>query len=449
MRSRLWILSALCAAALALPAAASAEGGTPIPGQYIVVLKNGANGRAVAAEHARSAHARVLQTYDAAIHGYAAQLSSSDLAKVKADPRVDYVTQDVAGKPADAQTLPTGVNRIDADLSPAAQFAGDGSGDVNGNVAVLDSGIDTSHPDLNVAGGVDCAPTGSNNDGTYSDSYGHGTHVGGIIGARDNLDGVVGVAPGVRLWSVRDLDAIGYGTKSSQLCGINWVTQNGPSLGIKVVNASQGLFGSPDDGNCGYTNGDVLHQAICNSTNAGILWVFAAGNGPAADFINAAGAAYPEVLTVTGVADSNGQPNVGSTQSFGCGSAINFGKSYKVSEVDDTFASFSKYAVSAAEQAHTIAAPGVCIWSTFKGSTYGYLTGTSMAAPHATGTAELCIVAAACDGVPANEIQKLRSDAAAYNQANPGYGFKGDPLRPTTGKQAGRYYGYLLRAGGY
>ena len=153
---------------------------------------------------------------------------------------------------------------------------------------------------------------------------------------------------------------------------------------------------------------------------------------------------------MTAMADSNGQPNVGSTQTFGCGSAINFGKSYKISEVDDTYASFSKYAVTAAEQAHTIAAPGVCIWSTFKGGTYGYLTGTSMAAPHATGTAELCILVAACDGIPANEIQKIRSDAAAYNQANPGYGFKGDPLRPTTSKQqAGRYYGYLLRAGGY
>ena len=148
------------------------------------------------------------------------------------------------------------------------------------------------------------------------------------------------------------------------------------------------------------------------------------------------------------MADSNGQPNLGSTQKFGCGSAISFNGS-KTSEVDDTYASFSKYAVSAAEQAHTIAAPGVCIWSTFKDGTYGYLTGTSMAAPHATATAELCILAAACDGVPANEIQKLRSDAATYIQANPGYGFTGDPLRPTTGKLAGRYYGYLLRAGLY
>jgi subtilisin len=450
MGIRGWLILGAAVAALAAPAGASADSGTPIPGQYIVVLKNGASGRAVAAEHARSAHANVLQTYDAAIHGYTAKLSSSGLATVKDDPRVAFVTQDSQGKPIESQTLPTGINRIDADLSPTAQFAGDGTGTVNGDVAVFDTGIDTSHPDLNVAGGVNCLDaTDQYNDGTYGDQYGHGTHVAGIIGAKDDANGVVGVAPGVRLWSVRVLDAYASGTKSSQLCGINWVTANGPSLGIKVVNSSQALFGSPDDGNCGYTNGDVLHQAICNSTNAGILWVFAASNGPAADFVNVAGANYPQVLTVTAMADSNGQPNVGSNASFGCGSAINFGRNYKVSEVDDTYASFSKYAVSAAERAHTIAAPGVCIWSTFKGGTYGYLTGTSMAAPHATGAVELCILAAACDGVPANEIQKIRSDATAYSQANSGYGFKGDPLRPTTGKLAGRYYGYLLRAGLY
>ena len=449
MRIRRWLILGAAVAALAAPAVASADGGTPIPGQYIVVLKSGASGRAVAAEHARSAHADVLQTYDAAIHGYAAKLSSSGLAAVKRDSRVGYVAQDSQGKPIESQTLPTGVNRIDADLSATAQVAGDGAGTVNGDVAVFDTGIDTSHPDLNVAGGVNCLDaTDQYNDGTYGDQYGHGTHVAGIIGAKDDANGVVGVAPGVRLWSVRVLDAYASGTKSSQLCGINWVTANAPNLGIKVVNASQALFGSPDDGNCGYTNGDVLHQAICNSTNAGILWVFAASNGPAADFIKVAGASYPQVLTVTAMADSNGQPNAGSTQKFGCGSAISFNGS-KTSEVDDTYASFSKYAVSAAEQAHTIAAPGVCIWSTFKDGTYGYLTGTSMAAPHATATAELCILAAACDGVPANEIQKLRSDAAAYIQANPGYGFTGDPLRPTTGKLAGRYYGYLLRAGLY
>jgi hypothetical protein len=68
-----------------------------------------------------------------------------------------------------------------------------------------------------------------------------------------------------------------------------------------------------------------------------------------------------------------------------------------------------------------------------------------MAAPHAAGVAHLCIVSGQCPGTPAQTIQKLRADAAAYTQANPGWGFRGDPLRPITG----RYYGYLIRAGVY
>src|SRR5437016_14397955 len=122
------LLLGACAIALALPSAAGAEG-APIPGQYIVVLKSDATGRGVAAEHARSDGAKVIHTYDAAIHGYAARLSAAGLAKVKADPRVRSVVQDVQGNPQGGQpsgqtgqpagqTLPTGVNRIDADLSP-------------------------------------------------------------------------------------------------------------------------------------------------------------------------------------------------------------------------------------------------------------------------------------------------------------------------------------------
>ena len=114
----------------------------------------------------------------------------------------------------------------------------------------------------------------------------------------------VGVAPGVRLWAVRVLDSMGSGTKSSQLCGINWITQYGPSLGIKVVNSSQLMLNSTsDDGNCGNTNGDVMHQAICASTQAGITWVFAAMNSTT-DFKNVGGATYDEVLTVTAMADN-------------------------------------------------------------------------------------------------------------------------------------------------
>jgi subtilisin family serine protease len=450
MSKRLSVLIVICAFALALPAAASAAG-QPIPGQYIVVLKDGASGHQVAADHRRSANADVLQTYDAALHGYAARLSSSGLAKVKADPRVSYVTQDVQGKPTFTQTLPTGINRVDADLSPTAQYAGDGSGTVNGDVAVYDTGIQTNHPDLTVAGGVNCLDsTDQYNDHTYGDQYGHGTHVAGIIGAKDDANGVVGVAPGVRLWSVRVLNSQASGTTSSQLCGINWVTANGPRLGIKVVNASQGLFGKPEDGNCGYTAGDVLHQAICTSAAVGIVWVFAAGNSTL-PITNLPGGGYNEVLTVTASADSNGQPNVGSTKTFTCGSAIggspNAANNKKTtSYTDDTDAYFSDWASTAAQQAHTVAAPGVCIWSTFLNSSYGYLSGTSMSSPTAAGAVELCILSGQCTGSAPQIIQKVVGDAASYNTVNPSYGFIGDPLHNPI---SGRYYGYQIRAGLY
>ena len=431
----------VCAFAFALPSAAHAA--KPIPDQYIVVLAEGSDAKAVAAQHRRNAGANVLQTYGAALDGYAARLSEGELRKVKADPRVDYVMQDVEGTPITAQSLPNSVNRIDGDLS--TQLSGDGGGTTPGDVAIYDTGIQPDHPDLNVVGGVDCLNGYSGDDGTWHDAHGHGTHVAGSVGAKDDAIGAVGVAPGVRLWSVRTLNYMGSGSASTQLCGINWVTANGPSLGIKVVNSSQALFGSRDDNNCGYTSGNALQQAICTSTAAGILWVFGAGNS-GSDSDLGAGPAIDQVLAVTAIGDGNGQPNVGTTATFTC-PLLNGTKKAPNSapHTDDKYASFSSYMTKAADQAHTVAAPGMCVYSTWKGSAYGYLNGTSMAAPHGTATAHLCILSGQCPGTPAETIQKLRADAAAYTQANPSWGFTGDPLRPVTGK----YFGYLLRPGLY
>jgi subtilisin len=459
MLKRLCLVVAACAiASVAVPAGAGADDGTPIPGQYIVVLKHGANGKGVAAEHARSAKAQVLHTYDAALHGYAAGLSPAGLAKVKADSRVAFVTQNRSAHAFQAQTLPTGVNRIDADLSPTAQLAGNGSGTATGAidpntgqpitsaVAVFDTGVDYLHPDLNVVGGVNCLDANdAYNNHTYGDELGHGTHVAGIIGAKDDGNGVVGVAPGVPLYSVRNGNRLGVTTTSAQLCGINWITQNGPSLGIKVVNSSQVLVGGKDDGNCGYANNDLMHQAICRSTQqAGITWVFAAGNSTV-DLANTGGAGYDEVLAVTAMGDSNGQPNVGSTAKFSCKSAIQSNGNNTISGTDDTYASFSNYAVTVQDQNHTVAAPGVCLWSTFKNQSYGWMSGTSKAAPHATGVVELCILSGKCPGAPGDTIARVRSDSITYNYNNTTWGFKGDPLRPVTGK----YYGVLIRAAQY
>ena len=425
----------------AVLALAPVAGAREIPGQYIVVLKDGSDVSDAVADHRRGAQAQVLGSYSHALRGYTARLSAAGLAEVKADPRVDFVTPDREGKVALAQPAPAGIDRIDADL--ATPIAGDGAGAVDTDIAVFDSGVQTNHPDLNVAGGVNCLGSiYTGNDGTIGDQHGHGTHVAGIIGAKDDEIGVVGVAPGARLWSVRVADGAASSTTSSQLCGIDWITQNAATLGIKVVNASTGLFGTVDDGNCGYTANDALHQAICASTAAGVLWVFGAGNTPG-DLNQMPGAGYDEALAVTAMSDSNGIAEPGSTATFTC-RPITSNKSV-ARQVEDQDTSWSRYAVSAADQAHTLAAPGFCVNSTYKGSTWGRMNGTSMATPHVTGTAALCFESGQCAGTPAEAIQKLVGDAAAYTQANPGYGFTGDPLRPV----AGRYYGYLVRPGLY
>ena len=408
MGPRLLLVLAVFTAALGL--AGTALGGR-IPGQYIVVVKAGYDGRAVARDHARLAGADVLYTYRTALNGYAARLTPAGLAAVRADRRVAFVSADRTVH-ALTQTLPTGVNRIQGDAS--STISGNGSGMVGTAVAVIDTGIDTSHPDLNVVGGKNCS-TGQ----SYRDGNGHGTHVAGTIAANDDGSGVVGMAPGAPLYAVRVLNNSGSGSWSSVICGVNWVTANAASNGIRVANMSLG--GSGSDGSCASS---TLHQAICNSVAAGVTYVVAAGNSNA-NFSSFVPAAYDQVLTVTAIADFNGAPGGGSAATCRA-------------DVDDTAADFSNFTTSGSADAnHTIAAPGVCILSTWKGGGYNTISGTSMASPHVAGTAALCIWSGACTGTPSQIIAKLRSDAAAQPAS---YGFAG---------VSGRYYGSLVYAGGY
>jgi subtilisin family serine protease len=111
------------------------------------------------------------------------------------------------------------------------------------------------------------------------------------------------------------------------------------------------------------------------------------------------------------------------------------------SQIDDVFYTLSNFGADI-----DIAAPGVCVESTFSGGLYGHGSGTSLAAPVVSGTVALCIASGPCTGLtPAQIIQKIVADAAAYNNSHPEYGFAGDPLRPVEGK----YYGYLIRAALY
>jgi subtilisin len=191
-----------------------------------------------------------------------------------------------------------------------------------------------------------------------------------------------------------------------------------------------------DDSNCGHTKKDPIHQAICASTAAGVTYVVAAGNA-ATDFQNTSPAAYNEVLTATAMDDTDGEPG-SLTPPSPSGCAQHTG--------DDVFASFSNFATLPADQAHTVAAPGVCDLSTAKGGLYATSSGTSDASPAIAGAVALCIANGPCAGLtPAQIVQKVVADAQAYNTTNPGYGFQGDPIRPV----AGKYYGYLIRAGDF
>ena len=229
---------------------------------------------------------------------------------------------------------------------------------------MIDTGVQANHPDLKVAQQKNCSLFGI---GGAGDQNGHGTHVAGTIGALDNQQGVVGMAPGARIWNVRVLNAAGIGMQSDIICGIDYVAANAGS--IEVANMSLGGEGS-DDGNCGQTDGDAEHEAICAAVNAGVTFAVAAGN-ETQDAANVAPASYDEVITVSALADFNGQPGGGAASTC-------------TADEDDTLASFSNFGSDV-----DIIAPGVCIESTYMGSSYDTLSGTSMASPHVAGAAAL------------------------------------------------------------
>jgi len=222
----------------------------------------------------------------------------------------------------------------------------------------------------------------------------------------------------------------GFGFASWIICGIDRVTKmnsdTDTSNNIEVANMS--LSGSGGDSTC---NGlDSYHTAICNSTKAGVTYAVAAGNSNT-DLKNSHPATYDQVLAVTAVSDFNGVPGGGAAATCRA-------------DVDDTSADFSNFTtVGHADANHTIAAPGVCIESTWKGSTYNTISGTSMASPHVAGTAAL-YKANNPTATPAQVMTQLQTDAAAQP---PSYGFAQDPHQVTAA--GSRYYGYLEYAGGY
>src|SRR5947209_7934863 len=246
---------------------AGASAGSP----YVVVFKASVGDvpGAVGALHGQLGVTATFQ-YASAIKGFATNLNDGQLNALRHNPNVAFVEPDVtfsaAGMVALArgETDPAGIRRIGAATTTSVHAAS------GVNVAELDSGIDLSNADLNAASGVNCV----NPKASAQDDNGHGTNVAGVIAARDQGSGVVGVAPGTKLYAVKVLDKSGNGTLSQILCGINWVTANASALNIEVANMSLTGQGH-SDGNCGHTNNDAEHQAICNSVSAGVSYVTA------------------------------------------------------------------------------------------------------------------------------------------------------------------------------
>ena len=346
--------------------------GAPDPtGRFIVMLRKNSDTASVVASVRTHDGIKADRSFGKTFHGFAAKLDHQQKRDLLADPNVVALVPD--GVIQLTQTIPTGVARVGGRRNTVAAIDGTDRR-VDADVAIVDTGIATV-PDLNVAGGYNC----STSDHTaWRDKNNHGTHVAGIVAALDNSYGVVGVAPGARVWGVKILNDSGYGLISWYICGLDWILAqrdpNDPSRPLfEAVNMSVTKYGK-DDRNCGNTNNDPLHQAICRVVAGGITVVAAAAN----DHHNAAlniPASYDEVITVSALADTDGKP--GGLGGHRCYSWGGYDK-------DDTFADFSNYGADV-----DLIAPGKCILSTLATGGYGYMSGTSMAAPTVTGAVAL------------------------------------------------------------
>ena len=349
------------------------HGRPDVAGRYIVLLDEGTDTSATVERMGRQKGIKAERTFGKTIRGFSARLDSKQRKALEADPSVFAVVPDEVIQVA-SQTTPTGVSRIFTKSNTIAKINGVDER-VSADVAIVDTGIQSNHPDLNVVGGYNCS---TSNRALWRDVQGHGTHVAGTVAAKDNTIGVVGVAPGARLWAVKILNDDGYGLLSWYVCGLDWIlAQRDPADPsrplIEAANMSVAKSGE-DDPDCGLSEKDILHLAICRVVKGGVTVVAAAGN----DKMSAARwvpASYNEVITVSALADTDGKPNaLGGNRCFSWGSY----------DSDDTYANFSNYGSDI-----DVIAPGKCIWSTKPGSTYGYSSGTSMATPAVTGAAAL------------------------------------------------------------
>nr|QNO47030.1 hypothetical protein LBHKAHFG_00011 [Methanosarcinales archaeon ANME-2c ERB4] len=306
------------------------------------------------------------------IPAVSASLSEQAIDIMRKNPRVAYIEDDtILTIATDEYVNSSGVSHIGCEMVHNNGIDGTGV-----KVAVIDTGINYTHEDLNdnYKCGYDFV---FNDPDPFDDSYnGHGTHVAGIIAAERNGVGVVGVAPNASLYAVKVMGGSGHGLASWVIAGIEWAVENG----MDVVVMS---FGTSKDS-------QSLRDACRNASDAGMLLVAAAGNTDGGDVVYPA--RYDSVIAVT------------------------------ATDMNDSQASFSPIGPEV-----ELAAPGVNIMSTvLGGSSYGNLSGTSQAAPHVAGTAALIIssnlldVDVNDDGVVNNEDVRLQLQSMAQDLGDPG-----------------------------
>ena len=350
-------------------------------GRYIITLHEAVDQESVLDEY--GVHSKLK--FHKVMNGFSANLSPALFRVMSQDKRVKMIEPDfivslppdmkVEVVPLSTQILPAGVDRIDADLNLFAKIDTiDERVDID--IGIIDTGCDSLHPDLNVYRRLDFTGEG------VLDGHGHGTHVAGTVAAIDNTIGVVGVAPGARIWSIKVLDSSGSGFWSWIIAGLDFAAVH--SGEIEAINLSLG--GS------GYLQ--AVHDAIRKTVSTGIVIVVAAGNSYV-DIFGSDGIPYtnddflPACLTqcmsVSAMTDLDGK-------SGGLGGSWYYGP-------DDAFAGFTNYSKSMAignpvlspGAGIDLAGPGVNVLSTYKGGAYARFSGTSMASPHITGAVALYI----------------------------------------------------------